>query len=57
MARSEGQSDFAYRAPEPALEREGASPVATRWIYRLLVVVLIALFVVVFGIGHMPSGG
>jgi hypothetical protein len=58
MAKSPDQSDFVYVSPprDPDEAEKGASPIATRWMYRLIVLALFVLFAVI-AYGHIPGGG
>jgi hypothetical protein len=58
MARSPEQSDFVYVSPprDPDEAEKGASPTATRWIYRVVILLLVVLFVLIGIALHVPSG-
>lgn len=57
MPKAPGQSDFIYEAPpvDPEAAERGASAGATRAVYWVLALVLVALFLLVAVGLHIPA--
>ena len=58
MAKSPEQSDFVYVSPprEPGEAEAGVSPSATRWVYHVVILLLVVLFVLIAIALHVPAG-